>query len=137
MAWKITNLHKKNVTETETWTKDGESLKHQTGWRWGTWRTQEEPNLTDYNEEEGCDPMDMWDAEMDSTDDGCWEEWTYPDSWSDEDIEKFTELWDEEWHEAPLQMGFLEDDTVMWVTGPLDIAEIEHELEYDEDSSQE
>jgi hypothetical protein len=54
-----------------------------------------------------------------------------------EDIEKFTELWDEEWHDAPLQMGFLEDDTVMWITGPLDIAEIAHELEDDDNSREE
>jgi len=124
MAWYISNAEKKNVTETETWTKDGETLKHQTGWRWGKWRSETEPDLSSYDEDEGCDPCDMFDAEMDSTDDGCWEEWTYPDSWSDEDIKKFDKLWEAEWHDAPLSMGFVEDDTILWVQGPLDIEEI-------------
>jgi len=136
MAWYISNAEKKNVTETETWTKDGETLTHETGWRWGKWRTETEPDLSKYDEDQGCDPCDMFDAEMDSTDDGCWEEWTYPDSWSDEDIEKFEELWEEEWHDAPLSMGFVEDDTILWVRGPLDIEESEpsddEELDDDE-----
>jgi len=124
MAWYISNAEKKNVTETETWTKDGETLKHQTGWRWGKWRSETEPDLSSYDEDQGCDPCDMWDAEMDSTDDGCWEEWTYPDSWTKKDIKKFDKLWEAEWHDAPLSMGFVEDDTILWVQGPLDIEEI-------------
>jgi len=124
MAWYISNAEKKNVTETETWTKDGETLKHQTGWRWGKWRSETEPDLSSYDEDQGCDPCDMFDAEMDSTDDGCWEEWTYPDSWTKKDIKKFDKLWEEEWHDAPLSMGFVEDDTILWVQGPLDIEEI-------------
>ena len=126
MAWYISNAEKKNVTETESWTKDGEILKHQTGWRWGKWRSETEPDLSSYDEDQGCDPCDMFDATMDSTDDGCWEDWTYPASWSDDDIEKFNELWEAEWHDAPLSMGFVEDDTILWVQGPLDIEEIAH-----------
>jgi hypothetical protein len=133
MAWYISNLEKKNVTETETWTKDGETLTHETGWRWAKWRTETEPDLTNYDEDEGCDPCDMFDAEMDSTDDGCWEEWTYPDSWTDEDIAEFEEKWDEEWHEAPLNMDFEQDDTILWVRGPLEIAEIDDTASEDSD----
>jgi len=132
MAWYISNAEKKNVTETETWTKDGETLKHQTGWRWGKWRTETEPDLSKYDEDQGCDPCDMFDAEMDSTDDGCWEEWTYPDSWTKKDIKKFDKLWEAEWHDAPLSMGFVEDDTILWVQGPLDIEEIDHSNDEDE-----
>ena len=136
MAWYISNAEKKNVTETETWTKDGETLKHQTGWRWGKWRSETEPDLSSYDEDQGCDPCDMFDAEIDSTDDGCWEEWTYPDSWTKKDIKKFDKLWEEEWHDAPLSMGFVEDDTILWVQGPLGIEEIadsdDEELDDDE-----
>jgi hypothetical protein len=127
MAWMISNLEKKSVTETETWVKDGETLTHEIGWRWGRWRTDEKPDLSSYDESVGCDPSDAFDAEQDSMDDGCWEEWTYPDSWSDEDIEAFEEKWDEDWHDAPLNMGFTEEDTVVWVMGPLDIQEISEE----------
>ena len=133
MVWYISNAEKKNVTETESWTKDGEILKHQTGWRWGKWRSETEPDLSSYDEDQGCDPCDMFDATMDSTDDGCWEEWTYPDSWTKKDIKKFDKLWEEEWHDAPLSLGFLEDDTVMWIRGPLEITEIDDTASKDSD----
>lgn len=123
MPWKISNAEKKNVTETETWIKGGETLKHQIGWRWGKWSADSEPDLSNYDEDEGCDPSEMFDAEMHSTDDSCWEEWTYPASWTKKDIKKFEALWEEEWHDAPLQLGWQEDDTVHWVTGPLEIEE--------------
>ena len=43
----------------------------------------------------------------------------------EEDIEKFQEAWEEEWHEAPTSMGWQEDDTELWFSGELEITEIE------------
>jgi hypothetical protein len=126
MPYKVSPLNKKSVTEVEKWTKDGETLKHSIGWRWGTVIVQEKPDLSEYDPEtETIDVYSDWDCELDSCDDGCWEEWEYPDSWTEEDIEKFQEAWEEEWHEAPTSMGWQEDDTELWFSGPLEITEIE------------
>ena len=125
MAWKVSTAQKKSVTDVETWTNDkGEVLKHVTGWRWGTWIVNDEkkPDLGEYDEEEGMDPMDLGDdVELWSTDDGVYEEWDYPDSWKKKDIRKFEKAWEKEWHEAPINLGFSQDDTETWICGPLDI----------------
>lgn len=126
MAYKVSPLNKKSVTEVETWTKDGEVLKHSIGWRWGSVIMDEKPDLSEYDpDNESIDVYSEWDCSLDSCDDGCWEEWEYPASWTDEDKEKFEEAWEEEWHEAPLNMGFEEGDTELWFTGELEITEIE------------
>ena len=51
-------------------------------------------------------------------------DWEYPESWDDEDIEKFQEAWDSEWHEAPEQFGFREEDTTYWINGPIEVTEL-------------
>jgi len=124
MSWMISNLENKSVTETETWVKDGETIKHEIGWRWAKWRAEVRPDLSTYDEVKGCDPYDEFAAELDTTDDSCWEEWYYPSSWGTKEIEAFEELWQDQWHDAPLVLGFSEEDTVRWVTGPLGIEEI-------------
>ena len=121
MAWMISNQEKKNVTETETWTKDGETLTHETGWRWGKWRTETAPDLSKYDEDEGCDPCDLFDAEMDSTDDGCWEEWTWPDEVDEEEAERLEDIYNEDAEEGLENEDWVLDDTEYWVSGPLDI----------------
>lgn len=124
MIYKISPLNKKSVTEIETWTKDGETLRHSIGWRWGSVTMQEKPNLNDYDPNVGIDVYSKWNCELDSCNDGCWEDWEYPDNWTEEDIEKFQESWEEEWHEAPLSLGWTEDDTELWFSGELEIKEL-------------
>jgi len=129
MAWKVSTIEKKSVTEVETWRNDaGEILKHIIGWRWGAWivNDDEKPDLSGYDEEEGMDPYSLGDdVQLDSMDDGVYEDWEYPASWKKKDIRKFEKLWDEEWHEAPGMMGLQEDDTEYWVRGPLEVEELE------------
>lgn len=133
MAWKVSPQYKKSVTEVERWSKNGEELVHRIGWRWATITVEEAPDLSDYDPEtDEIEVYDEWSASLDSCDDGVWEDWEYPASWTSEDIEKFQELWDEEWHEAPLSLGWQEEDTQLWFTGPLEIEEIEA-TEDDED----
>ena len=128
MPYEISTTHKKCVTEVETWTKDGETLKHSIGWRWGSVTVDDEPDLSDYDPEtDEIDVYGEWGAELISCDDGCWEDWEYPESWTEEDIEKFQEAWEEEWHQAPLDLGWREDDTALYFSGPLEVKEIEEE----------
>lgn len=124
MKYKISPQYKKSITEVETWKNDaGETLKHITQWRWGTWYSDEKPDLSEYDPEVGTDPYSLCEElELDSLDDGD-SDWEFPDSWIDEKIEKFLEMWDEEWHEAPEQFGFFEEDTEFWISGPIDVEE--------------
>lgn len=140
MAWKVSTVHKKCVTEVETWRNDkGEVLKHTTQWRWGSWivRDDDEPSLDGYDPDKGMDPYSLGDeVELESMDDGDDYGFEYPASWKKKDIKKFEKLWEEEWHEAPLMMGLTEDDTEYWVTGPLDVEEYEaYEPRDDEDGA--
>ena len=75
--YKISTAEKKNVIETEKWKNvNGEVITHITGWRWGSWTSSSKPNLEDYDEEVGCDPYELsYDMDLESLDDGCWEEW--------------------------------------------------------------
>lgn len=136
MAYRVSPQNKKCVTEVETWTKDGEMLVHRIGWRWASVLVDEEPDLSDYDPEtDEIEVYDEWGASVEGCSDGVWEEWEYPENWSDEDKEKFQELWDEEWHEAPLNLGWHEEDSQLWFTGPLEIEEIESTDE-DEDEGE-
>jgi hypothetical protein len=123
--YKISNQYKKNVIETETWTNDeGETITHTTVWRWGEWITNEKPDLSKYDPDKGIDPYDLAEeVELGSMDDGD-SDWDFPESWDDEQIETFMQVWDEEWHDAPEQFGFVENDTTYWISGPLEIEEL-------------
>lgn len=127
MPYKVSPLNKKSVTEIESWTKDGETIKHSIGWRWGAVIVQEKPDLDDYDPDAGIDVYGELDCELDSCDDGCWEDWEYPESWTDDDISAFEEAWEEDWHDAPLNMGFEEGDTELWFSGELEITEVEND----------
>ena len=125
MSFKISTQEKKNVTEVEVWTKDGETLKHSIGWRWGSVMVDEEPDLSDYDPVNGIDVYYEWGADLIGYDDSCWEDWEYPESWTDEDKQKFIEAWEEEGLDAPLNLGWNESDTELYFYGPLDIEELE------------
>lgn len=126
MRYRVGPLNKKCVTEVERWSKDGEDLVHRIGWRWGYVLMNEKPDLSDYDPEtEWINVYEDWDCELDSCDDGCWEEWEYPESWTEEEQEAFQEAWEEDWHDAPLNMGFTEEDTELWFEGEFEITEVE------------
>jgi hypothetical protein len=128
MSYRISTRYKKSVVETEIWKNDAnETLKHTILWRWGSWISEDEPDLSKYDEETGIDPYSLSDnVDLESTDDGD-DDWEYPSSWDEKKIEEFHEAWDELWHDAPDTFGFREEDTEFWITGPLDIEEIDND----------
>jgi len=128
MTFKISTLEKKNVIQVERWTKNGVTLIHSTGWRWGTATFKDKPDLSDYDEEYGIDiySMDIEDHELD---DGCWEEWEYIQSavGNQEQVDDYREEV-EEYLElngfADLEdMGWESEDSELLFRGPLEVTE--------------
>ena len=72
--WKIEPSWKKSIVERMYFTKDGNTICVETGWRWGSFECEtEDDNPPVINEGD-----DLWstgyDVEMIETFDGCWEE---------------------------------------------------------------
>jgi hypothetical protein len=124
MPYKVSNLEKKRVTEIEIWKKGDQYLKRTHGWRWGYWLIEDRAELDDYDPEAGID-MNLLDGELLELDDGQYEEWEYPQGMSAEDQEALEQAWEEDWHEGITNLGWEEWETEVWVTGPLEITEVQ------------
>ena len=124
MPYKVSNLEKKRVTEIEIWKKGDQYLKRTHGWRWGYWLIEDRAELDDYDPEAGID-MNLLDGELLELDDGQYEEWEYPQGMSAEDQEALEQAWEEDWHEGITNLGWEEWETEVWVTGPIEITEVQ------------
>lgn len=132
MAWKISNAEKKNVTEIEIWKKDEQILQRIHGWRWGAYKACEEPDLSDYDPEEGINVNDL-DGEHLGLDDGQYEEWVFPDGMTKKEQKKLLKAWAEDWHEGVTNLGWEEWDSELWFRGPLEIEEIADDVAEDDE----
>ena len=95
-TWVLKTLEKKSVEETEFWTKDGQTIKRITGFRWGTvyCESDERPDI-DLTNPDGLEVFATdYDFELDSLDDGWYGDVEYPEDMSDEERERMDELWD-------------------------------------------
>ena len=94
-VWKVEPTWKKSLTEIQYWMKDGKTITYEIGWRWGefyyTTEGDEPPVI-----EEGSDLMCIEGADlMDwSTDDGCWEDYSFGDM-SEEEQEEIQTFFDD------------------------------------------
>jgi len=80
-TWVLTTKTKKNAVEKQFWYKDGRVIIREEGYRWGKFycESDERPDV-DLANPDGYELGDSeYDWELDSLDDGCWAEWTYPD----------------------------------------------------------
>lgn len=135
--WKLTNLHKKNAVERQFWTKDGVTVIKEEGFRWGTWscESDERPNV-DLDNPDGWEQFsqdDEW--EMEIMDDGCWQEWTFPDDMDEEEQERIQELWNEDSFEGLEGDGWINDETEYWIYGPLRLTNEETGEEFEGNDS--
>jgi hypothetical protein len=135
--WKLTNLHKKNAVERQFWTKDGVTVIKEEGFRWGTWscESDERPNV-DLDNPDGWEQFsqdDEW--EMEIMDDGCWQEWTFPDDMDEEEQERIQELWNEDSFEGLEGDGWSNDETEYWIYGPLRLTNEETGEEFEGNDS--
>lgn len=93
-TWRVTPEIKKSTIERAFWTKDEDELMHELVWRWCEFlvytETDEPPVL-----EAGVDMFDCgYKSEMQSTEDGCWEEYDY-DECSEETTEWLQNFFEE------------------------------------------
>ena len=124
-TWVLTTVEKKNVEEIEFWSKDGQTIKRITGFRWGTvyCESDERPDI-DLDNPDGIDVFSTdYDFELDNLDDGCSLEIEYPDDMPEEEQERLDELWDEDSYDAWESDGWSNVETETWFHGPLNLEE--------------
>ena len=122
-TWVLTTVEKKNVEEIEFWSKDGQTIKRITGFRWGTvyCESDERPDI-DLDNPDGIDVFSTdYDFELDNLDDGCSLEVEYPDDMPEEEQERLDELWDEDSYDAWESDGWSNVETETWFHGPLNL----------------
>jgi hypothetical protein len=122
-TWVLTTAEKKSVEEIEIWTKDGQTIKRITGFRWGTvyCESDERPDI-DLDNPNGLDVFGTgYDFELDNLDDGWYAEVEYPDDMTEEEQERLDELWEEDSYDGWESNGWINDETETWFYGPLNL----------------
>lgn len=123
--WKLSTVEKKSCTQIEFWTKDSLTAQREIGWRWCWAKYETKPDLSDYDENKDQIELyslgDVYDMEQD---DGCWEEWSWPEDMDTDEIERLEELYNEDGDEGLENEGWTLDDTEYWVHGPLELEEV-------------
>ena len=126
MPYKISPFNKKNATETEIFKKDGVTIKHWVVWRWSAVNTPDKPDLSKYDPDAGINVYDAgWDAELEYSEDGCDEDWDFPEGMSKREQKKIIKAWEEGWHSGIEELGWEQDDTELWYYGEHEVVEIE------------
>ena len=128
-TWTLYAKYKKSTVEREEFTKDGESVVVETGWRSGSFTITTEgddPPAYDVKNEDGVEiygyyPDGVESVDLNETWDGCWQDVEWPDSVSEEEQERLQERFDEEGYYSVLvdEEGWDQGDTEMWLHGPL------------------
>jgi hypothetical protein len=122
-TWVLTTKTKKNAVEKQFWYKDGRVIIREEGYRWGKFycESDERPDV-DLANPDGYELVGTdYDWELESLDDGCWADWTYPDDMTEEEQEEFEAAWDEDFFEGLEALGWSNDDTEYWFYGELEL----------------
>lgn len=129
-SWRVSPVYKKSAAEVEIWLKDGQTIRRSTLFRNGSFCVEtnndkipedidlENPNgfnMNEYSSEnaEFIEIGDLWD--------GCHLDVEYPAEMSEQEIERLTDLWEEESYSAWEKAGWRNDETQYWFYGPLKI----------------
>lgn len=128
-TWNLSPQYKKSAVEKMFFYRDGKCIIIEQGFRWAnfTVKSDERP-LTDEelkNEdgyELGCiDNDECW--EMQDMTDGCWLDITArDDNVTDEELAEFEAAWEEDSYEGVESLGWSNDDTEYYYTGPLELS---------------
>jgi hypothetical protein len=127
-TWKLSPQYKKSAVEKMFFRKDDKCIVMEQGFRWATFSVESDDRpLTDEElvntdvYELGCIENDeCW--EMEEMMDGCWLDIdSGNDNTTDEDVEAFTEAWEEDSFEAVEAAGWSNDDTEYYYYGPLEL----------------
>ena len=138
--WTVKTLDKKSVEEHEIWTKDGQTIRRISGFRWGSWTVEtddDEPPEFEFDEVPGgngkADSLNMWNCETNnivtveliSMDDGWYGDIDWPEDMDDDERERLEELWEEEYYDGWENDGWVLDETEAWIWGPIEISDEE------------
>jgi hypothetical protein len=127
MVWKLSTREKKSCTQIEFWKHPEHGLMiKEIGWRW-CWATyQDKPDLSDYNPAtETVELYELGDVIDMEQDDGCWEDRTWPEGMDEEETERLEECYQEDFDEGLENEGWELYETEYWVSGELDLEEVE------------
>lgn len=122
-TWTLKTQHKKSAVEKQYWYKDGKQIVRIEGYRWGTFycESDEQPEIDLVNEDGYRIGSDDYEWELESLDDGCYADWEFPEDMSEEEQEKITEAWEEEFYDGLEELGWSCDDTDYILEGPLEL----------------
>lgn len=136
--WTVKTQNKKSIEEIEYFTKDGMTIVHRTGWRWGEWTVATNDGnppefelgyvpggdgAKDSIDMNNCYVNNIEEVEMVETSDGCWEDTEWPDDMDEDEQERLQEAIDEEGYYTALEEdGWMHDETEMWIWGPIEIS---------------
>jgi len=128
-TWRISNLYKKEAVERQYWIKGDITVIKEEGYRWGSWicESDEQPNIElDNPDPEGYDVFSSeYDWDMEEMDDGCWVDWRFPKSVSEEEQERIKQLWEEDWYEGMEKDGWHNGDTDHVIYGPIKLVNVD------------
>ena len=118
-VWRLSTHYKKSAVEKQLWYKDGVTISKEEGYRWGTFycESDEMPDV-DLANPDGYE-LYGYDWELDSLDDGCWSDWTFPEDMSAAEREQIEAAWDADFSDGLEALGWSNDDTEYWFHGPL------------------
>ncbi len=130
MPYKVSTVDKKSVVEKEYYVKDGKTAIIKQGYRWGYFTTDEEPDLENYDPEEGL-MIYNYDVDDHSFDDGCWIEFDYDEEMTEEECEAFETAYEEDWYEGLDAAGWEAGDSEVIFYGELLVENLPKQFEDD------
>ena len=124
-AWSVKPEWKKSIIERSYWTKDGNTIVEETGWRWGSFYVYTDDD-TPPNLEPGVDIYCCgYESELIECSDGCWTEQDYDDcdddvrEWVEEFLEEGNSIYELEDH------GWICSETEMIIDCDMSIEKVE------------
>jgi hypothetical protein len=136
-TWELTTEYKKSSTERQFWYKDDKVIIREEGYRWATFTVESDDipltpdelrNEDDYYELGCIDNDECW--EMVDMIDGCWADTEAGHNCTDEDLAAFEDAWEENWTEGVEELGWMQDDTEYFMTGPLKLTNLDTGVVY-------
>lgn len=120
----VSTEEKKRVEERVFFThEDGRNITLVIGWRWGKVWCEEEPNLSEYDPEEGADMAFLVEYCDEEQEDGWLFDVMSDDEITDEEKEEIETAWNEGLEDAMRDIGWEWNDRELWFFGPLTVEE--------------
>jgi hypothetical protein len=127
MQWKITPLTKKSILDNTYWVKGDMRICQEVGWRWGEFFVEPMPDVTIEEYLSSKDDEIILHKEFDvvdfSTEDGCWQEYTYSEDMSDDDIEAIEQFLEDGGDLSDDGWEIVDSETI--IQGDIEIEEVD------------